>query len=83
MTEDNFEYDIYQVLATRKDDPEQKEVFSKIFKLPKNTIDWLIDLACYGIIFRDGYIDPNTHIVHKAIWDPEKNIWVGLKLDKT
>lgn len=77
------EYDFYQVLAARKDDLDQNPVFTKIFKLPKNTVDWVIDLACNGIAFRDGNVDPNTHILHKAIWDPEKNVWVGLKLDKT
>lgn len=80
--DENIELEFYQVLAARKDDLDQNPVFTKIFRLPKNTIDWLVDLACNGIAFREG-IDPNTHILHKAKWDPTQNKWVNLKLDKT
>jgi hypothetical protein len=83
MSEDPNDFEFYQVLAARKDDLKQEPVFTKIFKLPKNTVDWLIDLACYGIAYRDGYINPNNHVLHKAKWDPTKNTWIGLKLDKT
>jgi hypothetical protein len=83
IKENPEDFEFYQVLAARKDDINQSPVFTKIFKLPKNTIDWVIELACCGIAFRDGHIDPNTHVLHKARWDPVKVAWVGLRLDKT
>jgi hypothetical protein len=83
MTEENAtsSFTFYQVQAARIDKPSEV-VFSKIFKLPIETNEWVSDLATYGIAYRDGNLDPSQHKVYKFRWDPNKNIWVGSKLTK-
>ena len=87
MTNDsaNFEiveeYDLYQVLAVNIHD--KSHAFRKIFKLPKHLQDWVIELAFYGIVYRDGKLNANDHILHRAKWDFSENKWVNVELTDT
>jgi hypothetical protein len=82
MTEESA-FNVYQVLVVKAGEEDQGPAFSKIFKLPKNIEPWLADLACLGIVHKNSDFSRQGIYIHKAMWDEDKNKWIGIKHDKT
>jgi hypothetical protein len=79
---DSGQYRVIYVYAFTKDaKKDTNHSFYKRLAVPKDSPDWMVDLACFGTAYRDGGLNNKEYTIMKSEYNEGLKKYVNTYLD--